>query len=76
MVSEHEKAVIDSVGLCTNLRRSAILTRIVTTFLDGVAGDEPEQSRKELIAFLKQCREAVAENPDRVAHYLSKKEAE
>ena len=74
MVSEHEKAVIDSVGLCTNLRRSAILTRIVTTFLEGVAGDDPELSRKELNAFLRKCREAVAEKPELVAQYFPKKE--
>ena len=65
MVSETEKAMIDALGMCSNLRRSAILTRIVVTFLDGVAGEEKyETARRELLEFLKECRSAIEEKPD------------
>lgn len=65
VVSEHEKAMIDALGYCTNLRRSAILTRIVTTFLEGaMAGERYEEARKQLMAFLKECREAVEKRPE------------
>jgi hypothetical protein len=63
-VSESEKAMIDALGICTNLRRSAILTRIVTTFVAGaVAGKHYEPARRDLLAFLKKCREAVGAKP-------------
>ena len=63
-VSETEKALIDAVSACSNLRRSALLTQIVTNFVAAtVATKDHEPARKELLAFLKECREAVAENP-------------
>lgn len=66
-VSETEKAMIDTLGFCTNLRRSAILTRIVTTFLSGaMAGEEYERARRDLLAFFKECREAVESKPNLV----------
>ena len=67
MVSETEKTMIDAVGYCTNLRRSAILTRIATTFLNGAMYPEKyEDSKKDLLAFLKACRKAVEEKPELV----------
>ena len=60
MVSEEEKQAIDMIGLGINRTRSALLTRIVNTFAEGVL--EPESAAdlaKELIAFQVECREAL-----------------
>ena len=55
MVSETEKTMIDALGYCTNLRRSAILTRIATTFLNGALYPENyETSKRDLLGFLKE----------------------
>ena len=72
MVTETEKTMIDALGFCTNLRRSAILTRIVTTFLNGAMYPENyEDSKKGLLAFLKECRKAVEEKPGLVKQAIS-----
>lgn len=65
MVSESERAAIDALGFCTNSRRSAILTRIVVSFMEGVTGDVKfESAKRDLVEFLKECREAVEAKPD------------
>lgn len=72
MVSETERDMIDALGFCTNRRRSAILTQIVTTFIDGAkSGEGYIQARKDLLAFLKECRDAVEAKPDLVKSLLS-----
>jgi len=65
MVSESELAAIDALGFCTNSRRSAILTRIVVSFMEGVTGATKfESAKRDLVEFLKDCREAVEAKPD------------
>ncbi|MDD3181118.1 MAG: hypothetical protein PHQ04_12370 [Opitutaceae bacterium] len=71
MVSESEKELIDILGMCMNLRRSAILTHIVTAFLHGaIARKGKTRSKRELLDFLEECREAVDERPDLVNSFL------
>lgn len=70
MVSEHEKAMIDALGLCTNLRRSAILTQIVTMFVAcAVSAEHYDRGRKDLTAFLKECREAAQSRPEIIKEF-------
>jgi hypothetical protein len=60
MVTEHEKATIDALSHCIHLRRSAILTEIVTRFL--VAAQSPIRSgakRTALFDFLEECQEQI-----------------
>ena len=72
MVTENEKTMIDALGTCTNLRRSAILTRIVTTFITGATDPENyEDSKKDLMAFLKECRRAIEEKPELLKRAIS-----
>jgi len=72
MVSETEKTMIDVLGMCTNLRRSAILTQIVTSFIGGAMHPESyEVSKKELLEFLKRCRKAVEQKPELVKRAIS-----
>ncbi|MBK1830903.1 hypothetical protein JIN77_09210 [Verrucomicrobiaceae bacterium R5-34] len=63
MVSETEKNQIDLVGVGIKRTRSALLTRIVSTFVDGVmAEDEWQAHADELSAFMHECREAMSES--------------
>lgn len=71
-VTEHEKAVIDAVSLCTNLRRSAILTEIATRFM--VAAQSPTLSdpkRTALFDYLEECH-AQIQDKRRVFDSLTK----
>jgi hypothetical protein len=59
-VTEHERATIDALSHCIHLRRSAILTEIVTRFL--VAAQSPVRGgakRTSLFDFLEDCQEQI-----------------
>lgn len=60
-VTERERKAIDALSMCTNLRRSAILTEIVTRFM--TAAETPSRGpnkRTALSDFLEECQEQVA----------------
>lgn len=61
MVSESEKTQIDLVGVGIKRTRSALLTRIVSTFVDGVMAEGEDQDHSaELVEFMRECREAMS----------------
>jgi len=63
MTSEAEKAQIDLIGVGIQRTRSALLTRIVNTFVDGVmAENDCEIHAKELSKFMHECRDAVSKS--------------
>lgn len=64
-VSDSEKAAIDALGMCTNLRRSAILTEVTTLFLSAlVAEPKAEADPVALLEFLEKCQSRVSESHD------------
>lgn len=63
MTSEAEKAQIDLIGVGIQRTRSALLTRIVNTFVDGVmAKDDWQLHADELTKFMSECRDAMSES--------------
>ena len=55
-VTEQEKAIIDAISMCTNLRRSAILTEIVTRFIAAAQSPVIANPKKlALFEFLEEC---------------------
>lgn len=58
-VSESEKATIDALSPCINLRRSAILTEIVTRFMSAAQSPRGAVKRTALLDFLEDCQEAI-----------------
>ena len=61
MVSESERAVIDAFSLCSNRRRSAILTEIVTRFMAAAEVSRGTSKRTALIDFLEDCQDEITE---------------
>lgn len=60
--TEREKSAVDALSMCINLRRSAILTEIVTRFM--AAAENPPRGaskRTALLDFLEDCQEQIAE---------------
>lgn len=62
MVSKTEQAVIDALSMCTNRRRSAILTEIVTRFMAAVESPRGAVKRTALLDFLEDCQDDVTKN--------------
>jgi hypothetical protein len=59
-VTESEQRAIDALSLCTHLRRSAILTEVVTRFMAAVAESPRAHSKRAaLLEFLDECQETV-----------------
>jgi hypothetical protein len=58
-VTKREKATIDAVSHCIHLRRSAILTEIVTRFLTAAQSASGATNRSALIDFLEECQEQI-----------------
>jgi hypothetical protein len=64
-VTQSEQRVIDALSMCIHLRRSAILTEIVTRFMKAVAEPPRNKSqRNALIDFLEECRDEVSSKGD------------
>lgn len=61
MVTESERALIDALSLCTNRRRSAILTEIVTRFLAAAEVSRGTSKRTALIDFLEECQDEISQ---------------
>ena len=62
-VTEHERAAIDALSHCINLRRSAILTEIVTRFMaQAEAPTLGNPKRTPLFDFLEDCHEQINDN--------------
>lgn len=59
MVSKSEQAAIDALCMCTNRRRSAILTEIVTRFMAAVESPRGTIKRTALLDFLEDCQDDV-----------------
>jgi hypothetical protein len=60
MVTEQEKATIDALSHCIHLRRSAILTEIVTRFLTAAqSSSRGGAKRTSLLDFLEECQEQI-----------------
>ena len=58
--TEREKSAVDALSMCINLRRSAILTEIVTRFM--AAAENPPRGaskRTALMDFLEECQEQI-----------------
>lgn len=60
-VTEREKAAIDAMSHCVNLRRSAILTEIVTRFLAAAQSPRGTTKRTALLDFLEDCQDEIQE---------------
>ena len=60
-VTEHEKTEIDALSHCIHLRRSAILTEIVTRFMSAAQGAQGKAERTSLLDFLEECQEQIQE---------------
>ena len=60
-VTEHEKATIDALSHCIHLRRSAILTEIVTRFMSAAQSPRGTAKRTALLDFLEDCQEKIHE---------------
>lgn len=74
MVTEQEKATIDALSHCINLRRSAILTEIVTRFLAAVQSPNRGGVKRTALAdFLEECQEQIGEKQKLFASLLSEK---
>lgn len=59
-VTRSEQRAIDALSMCIHLRRSAILTEIVTRFMKAVAEPARNKSqRNALLDFLEECRDEV-----------------
>lgn len=59
-VTEHEKTSIDALSNCINLRRSAILTEIVTRFM--ISAESPKLGNPKhtaLFDFLEECQAQI-----------------
>ncbi|SUS07606.1 hypothetical protein DF3PB_470017 [uncultured Defluviicoccus sp.] len=64
--------MIDALGYCLNKRRSAVLTHIVTSFLEGaMTTGRHETAKRKLLDFLEDCRDGVEAKPELVKHLLS-----
>ena len=60
--TEREKAAIDAFSYCINLRRSAILTEIVTRFMIAAeSSGRVTAKRTALLDFLEECQEQIQE---------------
>lgn len=61
-VTKSEQASIDALSHCIHLRRSAILTEIVTRFmLAAQSSTRATANRTALLDFLEDCQEAIRE---------------
>lgn len=58
-LTEHEKATVDALSHCINLRRSAILTEIVTRFMSAAQSPRGTAKRTALLDFLEDCQEQI-----------------
>lgn len=59
-VTESEQRAIDALSMCSNLRRSAILTEIATRFMAAAAESARSHSKRDaLIQFLEECQESI-----------------
>ena len=63
MASEAEKTEIDLIGVGIQRTRSALLTRIVNIFVEGVMAENDWQPHAdELSKFMSECRDAMSES--------------
>ena len=60
-VTKSEQASIDALSHCINLRRSAILTEIVTRFMAAAKSPRGKQTRTALLDFLEDCQDGISE---------------
>lgn len=61
MVSEEEKQAIDEIGVAVGRTRSAVLTRIVTSFVSSAFEDSGSpEIWDELTEFRNECRDALS----------------
>lgn len=59
-VTESEQRAIDALSMCSSLRRSAILTEIVTRFMAAAAESARSHSKRDaLVQFLDECQESI-----------------
>lgn len=63
-VTEREKATIDAVSHCIHLRRSAILTEIVTRFLAAAQSPRGMAKRTALLDFLEECQDQIQDKKE------------
>ena len=61
-LTETEKKSVDGLSHCINLRRSAILTEIVTRFMTAAQSPRGAAKRTALLDFLEECQEKIQEN--------------
>lgn len=60
-LTETEKNSVDALSHCINLRRSAILTEIVTRFMSAAQSPRGTAKRTALLDFLEDCQEQIQE---------------
>lgn len=73
-VTKSEQASIDALSHCINLRRSAILTEIVTRFmLAARSSTRATANRTALLDFLEDCQEGIQKNPALFEQLLGEK---
>ena len=60
-LTEREKGTVDALSHCINLRRSAILTEIVTRFMSAAQSPRGTAKRTALLDFLEDCQEQIQE---------------
>jgi len=64
-VTESEQKVIDALSLCSNLRRSAILTEVATRFMAAAMESPRSQSKRTaLLDFLEECQDKIRSRQD------------
>jgi hypothetical protein len=64
-VTASEQRAIDAISMCTHLRRSAIMTEVITRFAAAVAESPRAQSKRNaLLDFLDECREQVQQKSE------------
>lgn len=74
-VTASEQRVIDAISICTHLRRSAILTEVITRFSAAVTESPRAQSKRNaLLEFLDECREQVQQKPGIFEQYAKEGE--
>jgi hypothetical protein len=61
-VTKTEQASIDALSHCINLRRSAILTEVVTRFMAAAKSPRGKLTRTALLDFLEECQDRISEN--------------
>lgn len=60
-VTKTEQAAVDALSHCIHLRRSAILTEIVTRFMAAAEWPKGSLKRTALLDFLEECQEQISE---------------